>query len=253
MRYFIYRLIAPIIRTIYRNTITSKEISGSNTRLYYNIGDHLSFFGKKKISYEPEYKKIISEFIHEGVTVFDIGANIGQYSVYFSTLVGPNGKLICIEPDSDNYAYLTFNLSKNKCRNVHLLQKAVGSESSKMVFFKDTLTGGRMSSLLRSGAGTSFKGETEEVNVVTLADLVNAYGIPHFVKLDVEGAEADVVKNVDDRLRETIFFVEVRKETKKQVYKIFSDRNRLIYLIKDGIHLINNETEIPDFANLIIK
>src|SRR5687767_911797 len=99
MKYFFYRLIAPILHFFYRNTITSKLVVYSKQRLYYNAGEHLSFFGKTKIDYEPEYRNIISKLIEPGNLIFDIGANIGQYSIFFSHATGLTGKIISIEPD----------------------------------------------------------------------------------------------------------------------------------------------------------
>jgi len=47
--------------------------------------------------------------IAPGDVCLDIGANIGYYSVLFSNLVGPKGKVIAIEPDPDNFQLLIKN------------------------------------------------------------------------------------------------------------------------------------------------
>src|SRR5687767_4110866 len=102
----IYNLVAPVLRQVYKGKVFSKPIKGSSSRLFYEASQHLGFWGKSKINYEPEFWSIISSYIRQGGTVFDIGANIGQYSLRFSELIGPDGILVSIEPDSDNYAFL---------------------------------------------------------------------------------------------------------------------------------------------------
>lgn len=249
----IYKVAAPILRLLYKNRITSKRIKNSPNRLYYFVDQHLGFWGKPTIQYEPECMRIIGKCVTVGDVVFDIGANIGQYTLFLSGLLGSGGKLISIEPDSDNYAFLHFNLSMNKCSNVKALQCAVGGVHQHQKFYKDSVTGGRMSSLIESNVGNSFNGKTEEVEVITMSDLIDMYGIPDFIKIDVEGAEFEVLDKLDNRLMKTIIFVETRKETKNQVFDLFAERNRQVYLIDNGLHLMAHANAIPDYANLIIK
>jgi|GEM_PF-5339957 len=62
-------------------------------------------------------RQVIMPLIPAGELVFDIGANIGQYTVIF----GESGQVIAVEPDYKNFAFLQFNVLINRCSNVQFL------------------------------------------------------------------------------------------------------------------------------------
>src|SRR5687767_12271203 len=118
---FIYHLAAPLLRRILKGQVTGKQIKGTHKVLYYDKSQHLGFLFATKINYEPTFSRILLDQVKPGMLVFEIGANIGQYSLQISEKLGPTGKLICVEPDSDNFKWLTNNMQHNKCDNVILV------------------------------------------------------------------------------------------------------------------------------------
>ena len=65
------------------------------------------FLFQRSIRYEQEFTDTVLDFIkllNQGDVVFEIGSNIGQYSLLIASKIGSAGKLICLEPDSDNFA-----------------------------------------------------------------------------------------------------------------------------------------------------
>ena len=121
LKEIVYNLIAPVLRVWLRNSITGKPIKDTHKVLYYDRSQHLGFLFSHAIEYEKEFSTIIMQHIKPRNLVFEIGSNIGQYSLQIAEKIGENGKLICVEPDSDNFAYLSFNIIKNGCKNVHLV------------------------------------------------------------------------------------------------------------------------------------
>ncbi len=247
-----YALFAPVLRILFHNTITSKLIEGTSKRLYYEKAQHIGFLFHRKISYEAMFRDEIMKHIKEGNLVFEIGSNIGQYSLGISEKIGPSGRLVCVEPDTNNFAFLTFNVLKNKCDNIELLHNAVSDQEGKSIFFKDTVTGGRMGSLIKKYVSDKYEGKTEEVGTITLKRLKEQFGTPDFVKVDVEGAENIIFYSPELLDKKTVYFIEVRTDTKKQIVDTFSSAGFVIYLVDEGMKKINKEEDIDGFANLIL-
>lgn len=253
LKEIIYKLVAPILRVVLRNSITSKPIRGSKQVLYYDRSQHLGFLFARQIVYEEAFSALIMHHIKSGDLVFEIGSNIGQYSVQIAEKIGEKGKLICVEPDSDNFAFLSFNVLKNGCRNINLLNAAVADREGQTIFYKDTMTGGRMGSLIREYSGTHFQGKSEEVKVITLKHLIDTYDTPDFVKVDVEGAEDLIFADTSNIPLKAIYLIEVRAETKAAVFQVFSSLGFEMYVLELDLKKVEHISDIPRFANLLIK
>jgi FkbM family methyltransferase len=253
VRSYLYASLAPLLRRIFHDSIVGKQIKGTSARLYYDRSQHLGFLFARQIEYEREFSAIIMEHIFSGNLVFEIGSNIGQYSLQIAKKIGDHGKLICVEPDSDNFAFLSFNVLKNKCTNVSLVNAAVADQEGQTIFYKDTMTGGRMGSLIREYSGTHFQGESEEVRTTTLKNLINQYGIPDFIKVDVEGAEDLVFAESSSICMNTKYLIEVREETKVSIFQLFHSNGFAVFILEGGLHQAQQASDIPEFANLLIK
>jgi len=198
-------------------------------------------------------RALIMQHIKPGNLVFEIGSNIGQYSLQIAEKIGGKGQLVCVEPDSDNFAFLSFNILRNGCKNAFLVNEAVADQIGQTTFYKDTMTGGRMGSLIREYSGTHFQGKSEEVKTTTLGVLIGQYGIPDFLKVDVEGAEDLIFNDTSSIHSETTYLIEVREETKAVIFKAFNTLGFSIYLLESNLRKVEQVSDIPGFANLLIK
>jgi FkbM family methyltransferase len=253
LKSILYNIIAPMLRMLLANSITGKVIKGTQLKLYYERSQHLGFLFSGQIEYEKEFSSMVLEHLRPGNIVFEIGSNIGQYSMVMASKVGENGMVVCVEPDSDNFAFLSFNVLKNHCSNVRLINAAVSDKEGYTTFYKDTITGGRMGSMFRQYSGTHFQGRSEEVKTMTLQQLTDQYGTPDFVKVDVEGAETLVFSDPVAIHEGTIFLIEVREETKEHIFSIFQSKGFSIFLLERNLEKIGRANDIPGFANLLIK
>lgn len=248
----LYSIVAPTLRKILGKSVTGKNIKGTSLKLFYNRSQHLGFLFQKEVEYEKELSSIILNMIEPGSLVIEIGSNIGQYSLLIADKIGRSGKLVCIEPDSDNLMYLSNNIQENNLQNVETINAAVSNQEGVAVFYKDTVTGGRMGSLFRQYSSPQFRGESENVSTITLKALITKFGTPDFVKVDVEGAEDLVFSDEKIISSKTRFLIEVRKETKEHIFSFFTSLGFSIYLPEINMVRANTPMEIPDFANLII-
>ncbi|MGO9343612.1 MAG: FkbM family methyltransferase [Acidimicrobiales bacterium] len=136
--------------------------------------------------YEPHLTAVFNKFCKPGMTVVDVGANIGYYSMLASGLVGPEGKVIAIEPNSENCRLLLSTMRLQERANISLLPVACDQQTG-WAYYSSHI--GSNGSLVDDGDLLSSPGTV--VPTFRLDDLVDEpVGL---LKLDVEGAEARVV------------------------------------------------------------
>jgi|ERR671920_258822 FkbM family methyltransferase len=149
--------------------------------------------------------EIIERFLpKQGDIVVDIGAHIGLYTIMSSKRVGSNGKVVAIEPDPSNFEMLNRNIKLNQLTNVLPLNYAVYSKETKVKLYLPEEKSGHtiyntMMVLDRAKANEKFV----EVNANTLDNLLQENGIEqqlNWIKIDVEGAEFEVLKGSADIL-----------------------------------------------------
>jgi len=134
----------------------------------------------------PEWNEMlfVLRYLRAGDTLVDVGANVGAYTLLAATAI-PALRTIAVEPDPDARARLEENLALNPGAQVEIVAVALAAEGGEalMTQGRDTLN-----RLARPGdAGTG------SVAVRTLDDLC-AGSPPALVKIDVEGAELDVLR-----------------------------------------------------------
>jgi FkbM family methyltransferase len=173
-------------------------------RLEIRFREHLGLFARGAGAFEQQYVRVMKKLIREGDTVFDVGANIGFYSVLFSCWVGPSGRVAAYEPDPANVELLRRNLAINDCQNVLVRPLAVGRTCGTDVFSVDDIT--RSTGHLGAGAtyGEVNLGNGHErlmnVAITTLDQEIQEVGVPAFVKMDIEGGEFDALSGAIDIL-----------------------------------------------------
>lgn len=144
-------------------------------------------------SAEAEVQRALTRFLYQGAVFFDVGANLGFYSLLAARLVGTNGRVYSFEPDPDVFLLLLRNVELNGFSNVRAFQRAVW-RSAGTVHFKRADPGmspdrgtGRVASGFFQG------GDWLRVTAVTLDELAEQLEPPDVIKCDAEGAEEDVV------------------------------------------------------------
>jgi FkbM family methyltransferase len=131
-------------------------------------------------SYEPEMQRLFVKLVKLGSVFYDIGANVGFYSLLASQLVG-TGKVIAFEPSPENVRYLRRHLDLNQCSNVEIFDLAICDREGCAYFAEDQT--GSMGRLEPRGG--------RQVRTSTLDALLRAQNIPppDYLKMDIEGAE----------------------------------------------------------------
>jgi FkbM family methyltransferase len=143
--------------------------------------------------YEANYDARLSQCISLGDTVWDIGANIGMYTVRFANLVGASGLVVAFEPSKVNFLRLTH--SCESLRNVELQPFGLGEVNGNVRFQQGADDLGATSRICEDS-------EVGEVVEVRVGDDLIAEGLsaPSVIKMDVEGFEGEVLKGLSRRL-----------------------------------------------------
>ena len=128
----------------------------------------------------------------EGDTVIDIGAHIGRYTITSSKQVGNTGKVVAIEADPDNFELLKRNIALNNLTNVLPLNYAVFSQRTRIKLYEQSASA-KYNSIMLTRARTK---NYVEVNADTLDSILklNEVNQVNWIKIDVEGAEFEVLK-----------------------------------------------------------
>ena len=132
----------------------------------------------------------------EEPVILDCGANIGMATLYFKRRY-PGARVTCFEPDPAVFPVLAENVARNTLNGVDLVQAALAREAGKVGFYSDGKYG---SCLARLAGAVPPRGWTfSEVPTVTLRQYLD--GEVDFVKMNIEGAEYEVLADSADRLR----------------------------------------------------
>lgn len=185
---------------------------------------------------DPLLLDFVRETVKPGMSVWDIGANLGLLSFAAAAKAGTSGQVVAVEPDVDNQKLLYRSIRANagKIAEVNILGAAVAKPPQR--FAKFEISGRSRASNKLSGFGnTQFgdRAETRAVVIVTLDEMLGGFRAPDVVKMDVEGAEIDAVLGGPKLLNEVrpIWTIEVNKENREEMTKLLLGAG---YLLFDG-------------------
>ncbi len=173
----------------------------------------------------------------EGSVVFDIGSNIGLYTIKQAGKAGINGKVWSFEPNPLSFERLKMNLEENGIRNAKAIKKAVSSKTGNVKFSVDfgVTTEGKL--LHSSEAAISNKNVIIEVECITLDDFVIDNNVKKIdmLKIDTEGEEFEVLKgasNITLPITEKIV-MEYHGEERRQAVSRFLEENKFSMVLED--------------------
>ncbi len=151
-------------------------------------GNHGCWLG----TYEMAKQAALERFVRPGMTVYDIGAQAGFYSLFFSHLVGATGKVYAFEPCAYEARYLLDHIRLNNTPNIRVIQAALSERSGLAAM---TFDRGQTQNALSDRSDALL-----QVPAYSLDDL--RLPPPALIKMDVEGAESAVLEGARRTLRD---------------------------------------------------
>ncbi len=179
--------VAPTAFSVQVSDADAVRCAVGGIELYCDAADAAVTPGLLSGEYEPQLSAVFEKYCTPGMTVVDVGANLGYYSLLAAKLVGPSGRVIALEPNSENCRLLLSSLRLNRVDNVELIPVAA-DVSTGWAYYSTHV--GSNGGLVDDGELLAHPGVV--VPTFALDDIVNhSVG---FLKMDVEGAEGRVVK-----------------------------------------------------------
>jgi FkbM family methyltransferase len=177
--------------------------------MYLRVGDRgvsraLAIFGGR----EALETAIFQREVKPGMTVVDLGANIGYYTLLAASLVGPTGKIYAIEPFPDSFGLLRRNIEANGY--VALVEPFRGAVSDRVGTARLYLGGAANLHTLVRDRSDEAMGPSLEVDTTTLDAFLVGKRPVDFLRMDIEGGECQVFDGMTETLKRptlpTIFF-----------------------------------------------
>jgi FkbM family methyltransferase len=171
----------------------SRLSQGSGTGLYFDSGPGNSAY--RTGANELPVQVALARYLRAGDVFYDIGANVGFFTVIGARLVGPTGAVYAFEPVKQNARFVRRNAQRNGFGNVTVIPKAVSDRTGRASLYLAEYAGGAVLSV--AAPPPDLKG-TVCVDAVSIDDscATGKLPAPSVVKIDVEGAELHVLNGM---------------------------------------------------------
>jgi FkbM family methyltransferase len=176
------------------NFLLKKINSGFYAIPLKNLNTKIIFPNKLELELEcPEatFGYFLNYIPKKGDVIIDVGSYPGDFTIVANYFLNNSGKIICFEPDINNYKILCNNIKKYKIKNVKIIKKGLWNKKDVLHF--DTNKG--ESSITKNGKYI--------IKVNTLDNELKSLKIKKvdFIKMDVEGAELEALKGMKKTLK----------------------------------------------------
>lgn len=164
---------------------------------------------------EEAFMSLLRREVTEGMTVLDIGANVGYTTMTLASIVGPAGHVFAVEPDPRNLKLLRGSIRLNRWdERVSVHPCAVSDRDATAAFRiarRSNLNSLDMTHHTRDA-------NTIEIPVVSLDSFFRDRPPPNFIKMDIEGHEVNVLRGFEETVRARPFLVRVLMEVHPVMY-----------------------------------
>jgi FkbM family methyltransferase len=201
-RYTLNRMLLKLNRDIFGKKYVQRKIHSYRMNLNLHdqgIGKTLLLFGSR----EEDHKYILEQELKPGMTVLDLGANVGYYALMESNLVGPTGHVYAVEPHPNNFKELQNNIALNNKQDHVTFYNLAGSNTCST----EKLYVSKMSNLhsLYKEASHNNK-DVIEIKTITISEFIKNKKNIDFLRMDVEGYEIEVFEGMQAALKNNINF-----------------------------------------------
>jgi FkbM family methyltransferase len=195
----------------------------------------------------PKDVALFEQLIAPGMTVLDVGANVGHHTVVYGKLVGPQGRVVSFEPQTTIFRLLSANTVLNGGTNTDLIQACVGEARGFVHLYPVNYSAQSNFGALGvdpDPATRSTRGE--KARVVKLDDVTYELSRPidrvDFIKIDVQSFEYYVLKGASKMLKKfkPMLFLEISpyymnpKYDYREIYKFLWSMGYVIHHLRDG-------------------
>ena len=207
-----------------------------NRFLYLNYDSFQSMWVMYNWIVDWEEFQLIEHYVEKNDVLFDIGTNMGFYTVWMSRFINQNGKIHCFEPDKLNYSRLQANISLNKIKSLIKTNRYAVSDFNGWLKFTEDRDG-------ENHISNNALESTVEVQSIALDTYLEIQGIQHiaYMKIDVEGFELQVLKGAREILENKKVDI-IQLEINQQLNNAGTKVSDLLFFLKNyGYNLYSYE------------
>lgn len=263
---FIFKLLNPKVIVL----INCKE-----NKMYINIEDiGLTPYLLSRGVYKPFETDLLEKLLKKNMTVVNVGANIGYYTLIVANRVGPNGKVYAFEPEPKNFELLVRNIKKNGYKNILPIQIAISDKKGILKLFLDKSNLGNHSLAEQNIAEKNGFVEVETNSLDNFFEEYNKDLKVDLILMDTQGAEGlilDGAKKIigNNKLKIIMEFwpyglngmgtdaLDLLKKLENYGYKIglLDETNKCVnYLLPEKIiEMCKNLRDGKGFVNLLLE
>ena len=237
------------------------------TKVDVTLGNDQSMCLYVSGSFEPNEFVFLRKILLPDMVAIDVGANEGLYTIFAAARIGAGGCVVAVEPSSRERVSLQRNIERNRLSNVTVVSSALGAtpgEATLQIAPSEHTGHNTLGSFVYDEAAPA---NIETVAIDTLDAVVERLALPRvdFVKIDVEGAEANVLKGGADCLRQmrplllleandgalkaqgtsSTALVEMLKVEFRYEVLVFSNMTGRAEVLPDGGELSSNIVAVP--------
>lgn len=181
---------------------------------------------------EPDLQTTLKSIIKPGDVVYDVGAEVGYFTVLSAVLAQP-GRVYAFEPNPSNLVVLTQNALLNQDLQIIVVPKAVGDREQQVEFLtyahRPDISNASLLGRLAQMETNSAHGHSITVPMIDLDTFSRSHHcIPNVVKIDVEGAEALVLGGMNTLL------LQFRPRLIIEVHNAEAEKGVQAYLVESG-------------------
>jgi FkbM family methyltransferase len=212
--------------------------------------------------FETAEAAFVARFLGPGMTVLDIGAHHGLYTLLASKRVGPSGRVIAFEPSPRERTRLMRHLRINRCNNVDVEPFALSDRAGEASLFLVEGEHDWCNSL--RAPNIDERTSTLRVELRRLDDVLQMLGEPRvdFIKLDVEGGELSMLQGARQLLksdRRPVILAEVQDVRTapwgypaREIVRFLADANYAWFALADDGSLESISSDLPCYdGNLV--
>lgn len=192
--------------------VCAKSVFGSTLRVDARdiVGRYIYYFGV----WEPNLTRWITQGLKPGDTFIDVGSNIGYFTLLASKLVGTQGKVIAVEALPQTFHVLEHNLRVNSVSNVRAANIAAWHQEEELEIYTQPESPSGTTTLIPEWATQWNLKPVLKVSAKPLSDILSPDEIrsARMIKIDVEGAEWNVLMGLASALQESRSDLEIIME-----------------------------------------
>jgi FkbM family methyltransferase len=175
-------------------TVFGSRLKGDTQEI---LQQHVYYFGV----WEPNLTRWLQSRLQAGDVFVDVGANVGYFTLLASRLVGERGSVVAIEASPTIYGRLSANLARNRASNVRALNRVAAREAGRRTVYIGPASHTGLTTI-HAGAGWPAEGDADAASVPELVGDA-AWRSARLIKIDVEGAEDEVIAGMAGALART--------------------------------------------------